>query len=292
LHGVEFINTSTMNDREGSIPMQTDPTPYIDMNALIEQLLSRIQEVLGKKLVGLYLYGSLVTGDFDHGSSDIDLLAAILSDIDEEEFAALQKMHDDFVHKNKQWNGRIEVAYLSVAGLKTYRSQLSKIAIISPGEPFHIKEAGNDWLINWYTVREKGIVLYGSSPKMLIDPISKDEYLHAVQRFIKAWCERIQQIHLRPSQAYAILTMCRALYTLKNGEMVSKKQAALWAEKELPEWFSLIQQALFWREAWRNEHVDHDATLPETLRFVHFVISLCDNIPDVSRPDSDHHPII
>jgi predicted nucleotidyltransferase len=56
--------------------MQPNPTPYADVNQLLEQLLSSLQTILGKKLVGLYLYGSLVTGDFDHECSDIDLLAA------------------------------------------------------------------------------------------------------------------------------------------------------------------------------------------------------------------------
>jgi hypothetical protein len=78
LRSVESIGISTMPERD-SISMKSDPTPYTDMNALIEQLLSRIQEVLGEKLVGLYLYGSLVTGDFDHGSSDIDIHPLICS---------------------------------------------------------------------------------------------------------------------------------------------------------------------------------------------------------------------
>lgn len=258
--------------------MQVELTPYADVNAMLEELLSRIQQILGNKLVGFYLYGSLVTGDFDHDSSDLDLLAATLRDIDEQEFDALQTMHRDFAHEHKEWDDRIEVAYLSVTALKTYRSRSSKIAIISPGEPFHVKDAGEDWLMNWYIVRGKGITLYGPSPDMLIDPISKAELLHAVQEHAKKWREWIYHGRRRGSQAYAILTMCRILYTLKKGEIVSKKQAALWAEKELPAWSSLIQQAVIWREAWRDENIDHDATFPETLRFVHFVLNQYENL--------------
>ena len=51
--------------------MQTDPTPYAEINTLLDRLLLRIQTILGKKLIGLYLFGSLVTGDFDHKSSDV-----------------------------------------------------------------------------------------------------------------------------------------------------------------------------------------------------------------------------
>lgn len=255
--------------------MQIHPTPYPDINDLLEILFIEIQKILSEKLVGLYLYGSLVTGDFDKGSSDIDLLAATSSDIDEQEFAALHVMHDDFADKHKQWDGRIEVAYFSVDGLKTFKSRRSNLAIISPGEPFHMKDAGHDWLMNWYTVREKGIALFGPSPKTLIEPISKEEYVHAIQDYMKLLQERIEQrgqLHFRPSQAYTILSMCRGLYAVKYGEQVSKKHAALWAEKELPEWSRLIQDALKWRESWRDENVDHDATLQETRRFVYFVM--------------------
>jgi predicted nucleotidyltransferase len=256
---------------------QTDPTPYADINQLLELLLSEIQKILGEKLIGLYLYGSLVTGDFDNESSDIDLVAALSSDIDDRDFNHLQKMHNDFANNHKKWDDRIEVCYISVAALRTVKSHTSIVANISPGEPFHLKETRKDWLIDWYVVREKGITLSGLSPKTLIEPISKEEFMQAVQENTKAWGEWIYDMHNRKSQAYAILTMCRTLYAYKNGEQVSKKQAALWAEKELPEWSKLIQNALLWREDWRNDQVDHEETYPETLRFVHFAISQFEN---------------
>ena len=94
------------------------------------------------------------------------------------------------------------------------------------------------------------------------------------------WREWIDQIRTRPSQAYAILTMCRGLYTCKQGDQVSKRQAALWAAQELPAWSSLIKNALVWRGAWQDDHVDHEATLPETRRFVAFMIDQALNLPD------------
>ncbi|HEY6540678.1 MAG TPA: aminoglycoside adenylyltransferase domain-containing protein, partial [Ktedonobacteraceae bacterium] len=80
--------------------------------------------------------------------------------------------------------------------------------------------------------------------------------------------------HNRKGQAYAILTMCRALYTSRNGEQVSKKQAALWAQEQLPEWSQLIGNALVWREASKDEQADDDATFAETKRFVDVVRDL------------------
>src|SRR3712207_2269106 len=125
-------------------------TPYADIDEILHTLRSQIQQTLGEQLVGLYLYGSLVTGDFDPDISDIDLLAVTRAQIDDPEFERLDVMHTAFVAGHPVWNDRIEIAYLSQPALETFRSQSSPIAIISPGEPFHFKEAGKDWLINWW----------------------------------------------------------------------------------------------------------------------------------------------
>ncbi len=41
------------------------PTPFSSLNALLDELRSGIQGVLGDRLIGLYLFGSLVFGGFD-----------------------------------------------------------------------------------------------------------------------------------------------------------------------------------------------------------------------------------
>ena len=94
--------------------LTTTATSYPDINSLLGELLARMQLALGPRLVGLYLYGSLVWGDFDRGCSDIDLLAATASLIDEAEFAQLKLMHDEVSGQYKDWEGRIEIAYVSL----------------------------------------------------------------------------------------------------------------------------------------------------------------------------------
>jgi aminoglycoside adenylyltransferase-like protein len=51
----------------------------------------------------------------------------------------------------------------------------------------------------------------------------------------------------RGYQTYAVLTMCRVLYTLEFGAVVSKPAAARWARKELDDKLpGLIERALAW----------------------------------------------
>lgn len=246
-------------------------TPYADIDKILHSLRSHIQQILGEKLVGLYLYGSLVTGDFDRDISDIDLLAVTASELDGQEFDQLDRMHTKFASGHPLWNDRIEIAYLSATALATFRSQSSTIAIISPGEPFHLKEAGKDWLINWWVVRSYGVALFGPEPTAVIAPISQEEFLRAVQEQVQAWGSYITHTRQsRPYQAYAILTLCRALYAVTNGEQVSKKRAALWVAEHFPAWSALIRNALAWRTAWRDQ-ADPAASFPETVSFAHFV---------------------
>jgi predicted nucleotidyltransferase len=250
--------------------------PYPHIALLLQELLEEIQNVLGQKLIGVYLYGSLVTGDFDPHISDIDLLAVITSRLTEEEFARLERMHLDFIAAHLRWENRLEIAYLTQDALQTFRTQTSEIAVISPGEPFHRKEAGKDWTINWYFVRKQGLTLFGPPPESIIPPIPTEQFLAAVKAQAIEWGDWV--IHTkdpRKYQSYAILTICRALYACVHGEQVSKKQAAAWALEELPDWSALIQKALVWRAGPR---VGGEATYPETEQFVQYVISQIVNI--------------
>jgi len=252
------------------------PTPHENINNLLSSLLSNIQSVLGEKLVGLYLYGSVTTGDFDPDLSDVDLLAAAQTDITDKEFSELEKMHDDFVQKHPKWKDRIEVAYISLHGLKTFKNERSQIVVISPGEPLNIKDAGHDWLINWYVIQENGIALFGPNQNTLIPKISKVEYVDWVKKQALAWRERISDFDeqsTRGAAAYAVFTMCRAMYAAKYGRQASKNYAISWVRKEFPQWTSLLEAAEHWRKRqWETKKETIGSELPNVIQFVNFAI--------------------
>jgi predicted nucleotidyltransferase len=243
-----------------------------DVQDILNRLLEGMRRILGRRLLGVYLYGSLVTGDFDRDASDIDLLAVTSGEMDDRDFRLLDKLHQEVEEVHPFWKERLEIAYLSAGALQTFKTKASRIAVVSPGEPFHFKEAGHDWLINWWTVRERGTALFGLDPRAVIPRISKEEFREAVREQAGEWREHVFTSRERPWQAYAILTLCRALYANERGELASKQQAARWAQRELPEWAALIENALYWRTHWRDREVDHETTYAETVRFVHYLI--------------------
>ena len=236
---------------------------------MLSLIMTRIKSILGEKLAGLYLGGSLVLGDFDPQISDIDLVAVLTSEVNDKEFEILEKMHTKLVQEYKQWDDRIEVCYISADALKHIKSRTSSIVNISPGEPFHRMESSKKWLMNWYLVREKSIALFGPSPTTIIQPISKQEFIQSVKDHAQSWNKWVRNMHTRSAQAYSILTMCRALYAYTKGDQTSKRKAASWAQKKLPQWTNIIQDALAWRES--NDKRMDKAAYSQTEQFVSYV---------------------
>ena len=257
--------------------VRNTPTPYADINQLLDVLLTRIQSVLGAHLVGLYLYGSLAAGDFDHDTSDIDLVAATSTRLEAHDRESLRALHEEIAAQWGRWGTQLEVAYWPLTALRRDDAADCRHPSVTPTAPFGIHELGRDWVINRYVLREKGITLYGPSPTTLIDPISPEQLVEAVHEDLcqgwRAYLDGPTAMHPRYYQAFVILTLCRALYALECGDFVSKPQAAAWAERTLPaEWIPLIQRALAWRD---DETVD-EAALPETLRFLRFALDRCE----------------
>lgn len=247
------------------------------VGGLLTRLVGGQKQALGIDLVGSYLFGSVVTGDFDPGVSDVDTVAVLRSDLTAAQAAALERLHLDIVEEMPQWEDRVEVVYLSSRALKTFRTESSAAARISPGEPFHAIEVDHRWLIDWYQLRAVGIELCGPPAASLVPVISRDEYVEAVRQHMLAWPDWVEGYVTQGAQAYAILTMCRGLRTWRTGEHVSKREAARWACEALPENAQLIRDAVVWREQSRKgPPVDCTATRDATRRFVNDVKRLVD----------------
>ena len=239
-----------------------------DVENLLIRLTDGQRQALGDDLVGSYVFGSVVTGDFDAGISDVDTVAVLRSDPTAAQLAALERLHRDIVEQMPEWEDRVEVVYLSSQALTSFRTFSSPAARISPGEPFHAIEVDEGWLIDWYQLREVVVALFGPPAASLVPLISRTEYVEAVRQHMLAWPDPTDELE-QGDQAYAILTMCRGLRTWRTGELVSKREAARWACEALPEHADLIRDALAWRAHSRDGvRIDGTETREATRRFV------------------------
>jgi len=215
------------------------------LDALLEDLTSSIEIALGDDLVGIYLCGSAVTGDFDLNVSDVDLVVVTAPEADQLDLGGLDRMHRAFVERHAEWNDRIEVVYVGRATLASFRSNRGRLAMISPGEALHLRDdAAIDWLQNWYLVRETGVALRGPGAVEVVPPIEFAEFVTATARYAREVSRRPIADASPGALAYSVLTMCRALLTVQTQSRRSKQEAAAWVGQLMPEWAWLIEAAL------------------------------------------------
>lgn len=216
-----------------------------DARALLQRLVRGQRDVLGDSLVGSYVFGSAVTGDYEPGISDVDTVAVLRADPTDDQLERLASLHRALIDETPEWDDRVEAVYLSTNALATFRSR-SPAARISPGEPFRPIEVDERWLIDWYQLREVGVTLHGPPAATLVPPIGHGDHAEAVRRHLldPGWLDGATT---PGDRAYAILTMCRGLRTVTTGDHVSKREGARWASEALPEHADLIHDALAWR---------------------------------------------
>ena len=235
---------------------------------IIDRLIDELKGILTPDLVGIYLYGSLISGGFEIAISDIDLVVVLKAELDDVQFQALHRMHAGIVRDHPVWRDRLELAYISQRALKTFRDTESSIGIISPGEPFHIIQAGEDWLISWYALRQTGIALHGPPVATLIDPIPTAAWLKAVREHIRHFRESVKKPHNKQALSYIVLTVARGLYTLEHERDASKVAAANWLAASAPQWADLIQRALRYRRDPAADGLNAEELRPQVEAFV------------------------
>ncbi len=208
----------------------------------VEELTTGLGSALGGDLLAVYLYGSAVSGGFDPGVSDIDLLVVTGSELDDQAVASIEAFHERTIERHPDWNDRLELVYVGRGTLARFREG-GNLGVISPGEPFHIREGIEFWLQNFYLVREAGVTLIGPDPMTTIPPISWSEFIAATTRYADEVRGRSLSDAAPGARAHGVLTMCRALATIRLNRPCSKQDGATWVRARMPEWLWLIDEA-------------------------------------------------
>lgn len=204
---------------------------------------SILREIFGDSLVGVYLYGSLTQGAFSARRSDIDVLAVVQRNPTRRQFRELGRQLERAGAEDK-WISRIQMQIL-------IRDHLLRSDKRGASFQFGVlKRSGSDGNpLIWLNVLDSGITLAGLRAKSILPPITETmvraalggeiDYLRAeVRDPASRWRNK------RFYRAYAVLTVCRILYTLSEGGVVSKPRAARWALRNLPSrWDGLIRAA-------------------------------------------------
>ncbi|MBD0317958.1 MAG: DUF4111 domain-containing protein [Thermoleophilia bacterium] len=193
------------------------------------QLVGRVRDVLAERLVGVYVSGSGVLGDYVHGRSDLDRFAVCDREAGEEAKAALV---DALRHESLPCPARaLEfVLYRRAAVARptsggAFELNLNTGAAIPLHVSFDPGEEPPHWfLLDRAIVHAHGRALTGPPAHELFAPLPRAWLLDALAESLR-WHRENEGV----AGENTVLNACRAWYFVEEGDWVSKLDAAKWA---------------------------------------------------------------
>lgn len=253
------------------------PTPFAHVNAVLNDLHAGISSILGSNFVGMYVVGSLALGDFDHNSSDLDLVVVTDTAIRDKHFLDLQEMHARFDDSGSVWAATVEAVYASRNALCANTSKHDQYPQIEKGTFLFKAPLESGWAFQCHTLRQYALVVSGPDPVTLVDPVDSETMRAAVAEIAGLWLEQARHdpewvgwVRQRPHQIFVIQTLCRMLFSCATGDVASKPAATQWAQAELGQpWSALIAVSV----DGRNVHGDiPETTLVDTIAFIEYTV--------------------
>ncbi len=190
-----------------------------DIAGHLDRLAAGLLDIV--RLRGLYLYGSLTTGDFSQARSDMDIIAVPEQPPDDAVLARLTRMHTELASAGAEF-ARLNCLYVP-AGMLADAAALHSYWY---GDQF------TQWQLKVMTMAElahSGRALYGPWPPAGLREVSLPELqAHIREMLDDYWREMIAEpdIWLEDTWVDAgLVTLPRSAAVLRDGELITKSQA-------------------------------------------------------------------
>lgn len=229
--------------------------PYPELEEVLRTYVDALQDELAENLVGIYLVGSIASGDFD-ADSDIDFLVITKNELTEDHIQPLEALQSR-IHAMGPYPARhLEGSFISIADLNDWDAVgVKEVYYFDNGSTrIELSTHDNRWHVLWI-LRERGIPLIGPDPQTLCPPIPREKMaaeikgtmIDARQMFADSIEQPLDFNNSRFGQSFYVLTYCRMLHSLHTGRVESKKAGMHWSKQVMePRWVRLIEQA--WEE--------------------------------------------
>ena len=184
----------------------------------LAELTQRFEDVLGESLVGVYLHGSAVLGDFSPARSDLDVVAVVDRPLSPREKDAIAE-----VARSCPAAGGLELHVVRESALAPIEEQPFELHVGSGKVVDGSGHAGDaDLPAHFAILREHGRALTGPPPATVFPAIPRAMLLRSFAGELR-WAEE------RGSPSYQVLNACRALRFVEEGVLNSKLAGAEWA---------------------------------------------------------------
>lgn len=221
-----------------------------DVRQYLVRIAAAMGDVLGDKLAGLYVHGSLATGAFHRERSDIDLIAVSSAKLTPgwREAVARALVH---LSDARPTAGDIEVNVIQERYARAFEHPMPYEVHYSSRYHDEIRRGRIDFAVdrtnvdlaaNVLEARERGVTLYGPSPEVMFGPVPWHAYINALEADFR-WA----RAHLNEMPVYAVLSACRILHgaTSRTMRALNKDEAAVWALQTVPRMYhSIVNDAL------------------------------------------------
>ena len=196
---------------------------------VLAQHVDALLRVLGEKLIGVYVHGSAAMGGFNVKKSDLDYLALVdepLAAVDRTRIAQL--LEELFGTSGFAKGVEMSIVEERFAG-KDFRyptpfefhmgSRREQIALHA--KPHEREYVDTDLASHFAVARERGVCVYGKAIVEVFEPIDHAILLRSVYEDFRGASELVQK-----DPVYVILNLCRTLYLVKEGAILSKVEGA------------------------------------------------------------------
>ncbi len=204
----------------------------------------KLRCILGAKLIGIYIHGSVAQNAFRWERSDVDALAVV-----SERLTAAERLH--FVEEIRALSVEgpakgIEVSVLTEQELREGAHPYVTECHYSPFWDEYVREAGWE---NWaqelrrdeditshiFNLRQKGIVLEGPEITALFPVISRETFMESI-----AYDEHDAPVDMVDS----VMNLCRYHCFLRSGALFSKEEGLQRMLPELPAYEAFLRRIL------------------------------------------------
>ena len=211
---------------------------------LLDKIAEEYKSILGAKLAGIYVHGSLAFGCYNEKNSDIDFIAAVNEPLSADEKKAIIVLLSQLEHNAPQKGFEMSVVlaeycrnFVYPTPFELHYSEVYRQDTVNDIEAFCERMHGKDHELaaHFTVIREVGFAVCGEPISKLFGEVPRECYLDSITRDIAGAAEDIEY-----NPVYYTLNLCRVLSYIESGKVHSKEQGAQWAMGNVPPVFSAV----------------------------------------------------
>lgn len=205
---------------------------------LLARVCREYRHILGDKLIGVYLHGSIAFGCFTWETGDIDFLAVVSTPLTQQEKEALIRTLLDLTPLGPPKGFEMSVVLRSVCDpfvyptpFETHFSNAHKARAEADLSAYCRDMHGDDpdLAAHITVIRSVGEALYGLPIPAVFSEVPRRDYISSLLADVEN-----APADISDSPVYITLNLCRVLAYLEEGLVLSKSQGGQWGLQHLP----------------------------------------------------------